>query len=300
MTRLSAFKMLAACAATAAGGALAHVTLPPGGATAGSDYEAAFRVGHPCKDAKSTTGITVRLPQGFTLEDAQARKGWTLDVQKTGESQVRWTADSAASALPTGEKAEFILRGKLTTTPGPLYFKVLQACENGNADWAQLPTDGADAKGGSKSEFPAARLDVLAPGVAPVDVKDAWIRPAVPGQSGTGAFMKLSAPSGARLVGVSTPAAGIAEVHEMKMEGDTMRMRPVQGGLALPARQTVELKPSGYHVMLMDLKQAMPKGTAVPLTLRFEDARGVQTQLDVNVTVGAPDAAAAPSHNHMH
>lgn len=301
MTRISAFKMLAACAATAAaGGVLAHVTLPPGGATAGSDYEAAFRVGHPCKDAKTTNGITVRLPKGFTLEDAQARKGWKLEVQKTGDSQVRWTADGAASALPTGEKAEFIVRGKLTTTPGPLYFKVLQSCDNGSADWAEVPAAAAGAKADAKSEFPAARLDVLAPGVAPVDVKDAWIRPTVPGQSGTGAFMKLTAPSGARLVGVSTPAAGIAEVHEMKMDGDTMRMRPVQGGLELPARQTVELKPSGYHVMLMDLKQPMPKGAAVPLTLRFEDAKGVQSKLDVNVPVGAPDAAAAPAHNHMH
>ena len=130
-----------------------------------------------------------------------------------------------------------------------------------------------------RSTFPAARLDVLAPGIAAVDVKDAWVRPTVPGQSGTGAFMKLSAPSGARLVGASTPAAGVAEVHEMKMDGDTMKMRPVQGGLDLPARQTVELKPSGYHLMLMDLKQPMPKGATVPITLRFEDAKGVKSTL---------------------
>ena len=134
---------------------------------------------------------------------------------------------------------------------------------------------------------------------SPVQVRDAWVRQSVPGQSGTGAFMKLTAPAGSRLVGVSTPAAGVAEVHEMKMEGDTMRMREVKGGLPLPARQTVELKPSGYHVMLMDLKQPMAKGATVPMTLRFEDAKGVVSTLAVQVPVGAPEGAAAPA-GHMH
>ncbi len=297
MTRHFTLKALAACAfAIAAGSAVAHITLPPGGAAAGADYDAAFRVGHACKDGKATNGVTVRLPKGFTLSDAQERKGWKLDVQKTGDGQVRWTADTPATALPAAERAEFIVRGKLTATPGPLYFKVLQSCDNGSADWAELPTGAA----GEKLALPAARLDVLAPGVAAVDVKDAWIRPTVPGQSGTGAFMKLSAPSGTRLVGASTPAAGVAEVHEMKMDGDTMKMRPVQGGLDLPARQTVELKPSGLHVMLMDLKQPMPKGATVPMTLRFEDAKGVKSTREVNVPVGAPEGAAAAGQAHMH
>lgn len=297
MTRLLTLNALAACAVLASiGTAQAHIALPPGGATAGTDYEAAFRVSHACKDARATTGVTVRLPAGFTLADAQARKGWKLETKKAGDSEVRWTADSAATALPTAERAEFIVRGKLTATPGPLYFKVLQTCDNGSADWAQPPTGAV----GEKLEFPAVRLDVLAPGVAPVDVQGAWIRPTVPGQSGTGAFMKLSAPSGSRLVSVSTPAAGVAEVHEMKMDGDTMRMRAVQGGFDLPPRQTVELKPSGYHVMLMDLKQPMAKGGTVPLTLRFVDAKGVKSTLDIMVPIGMPESAAADPHAHMH
>ena len=284
--------------------ASAHVTLPPGGAAAGSDYEAAFRVGHACEGAKATTGLTVRLPKGFTLADAQPRKGWKLEVQKEGKGDdsglVRWTPETPEAALPGKERAEFILRGKLTATPGPLYFKVLQSCDVGSVDWAQLPTGTA----GEKLASPAARLDVLAPGVAAVDVKDAWVRPAVPGQSGTGAFMKLNAPSGARLVGISTPAAGVAEVHEMKMEGDVMKMREVKGGVELPPRQTVEFSPGGYHVMLMDLKQPITKGSSVPLTLRFEDARGVKSALELSVPVGVPagasDGAAAAGHNHQH
>ena len=133
-----------------------------------------------------------------------------------------------------------------------------------------------------------------------VQVRDGWVRQSVPGQSGTGAFMKLTAPAGTRLVGVSTPAAGVAEVHEMKMEGDTMKMRALKDGLPLPAGQTVELKPGGYHVMLMDLKQALPKGGTVPLTLRFEDAKGAKTAMELTLPVGAPAASADMPAGHKH
>ena len=293
MTVPFATRSLAACAALFSAAALAHVSLPAGGAAAGSEYDAAFRVGHACTDAKTTTGLRVQLPQGFTLVQAQPRTGWTLTATPR---EVTWKADSAQTALPGAERAEFIVRGKLTDTPGPLYFKVLQTCDVGSADWAQLPVAGSSAK----LALPAARLDVLPAGVAAVDVRDAWVRQTVPGQSGTGAFMKLTAPSGARLVGISTPVAGVAEVHEMKMEGDTMRMREVPGGLALPARETVELKPSGLHVMLMDLKQPIAKGSTIPLTLRFEDAKGAKSSLKVDVPVGAPAGSAAESHGHTH
>lgn len=286
---LSRIALVALLASTAAS---AHVTLPPGGATAGSDYEAAFRVGHACKDAQATTGITVQLPDGFRLSEAQARKGWTL---ASHPREVAWKAESPATALPGSERAEFIVRGKLTDQPGPLYFKVLQTCDKGSADWAQLPGTGAD-----KPAFPAARLDVLAPGVAAVDVRDAWVRPTVPGQSGTGAFMKLTAHAGQRLVGVTTPVAAVAEVHEMKMEGDTMRMRAV-AGLDLPAHKTVELKPGGYHLMLMDLKQPIAQDTTVPLTLQFQDAQGAKSTLSLNAPVrSAAPAGAAPAHMHKH
>ena len=67
----------------------------------------------------------------------------------------------------------------------------------------------------------------------------------------------------------------------------------------MPARQTVELKPSGFHVMLMDLKQPFTKGTTVPLTLRFEDAKGVKSSLEVTALVGVPEGAAAGAeHKH--
>lgn len=138
-----------------------------------------------------------------------------------------------------------------------------------------------------------------------VEVKDAWVRTAVPGQKATGAFMTITAKDGAKLVAASSPVAGVTEVHEMKMDGDIMKMRAVQGGLDLPAGKTVELKPGGYHVMLMDLKAALPKDSSIPLTLVFKDAKGVARQVEIKVPVatGAPGAktdekAAMDEHKH--
>ncbi|GAA4357320.1 copper chaperone PCu(A)C [Variovorax defluvii] len=146
----------------------------------------------------------------------------------------------------------------------------------------------------------AAAGSALAQGPAPVEVRDAWARATVPGQSGTGAFMKLTAPAGARLVGASTPAAGVAEVHEMKMEGDTMRMRALDHSLELPAHQTVELKPGGYHLMLMDLKKPLANGSTLPLTLQFEDAKGQKSSLDLTLPVRAGATPAPAGHMHKH
>ncbi|MGB4115084.1 MAG: copper chaperone PCu(A)C [Polaromonas sp.] len=136
-----------------------------------------------------------------------------------------------------------------------------------------------------------------------IDVKDAWVRSTVPGQKGTGGFMKITSKDGAKLVGVSSPVAGVGEVHEMKMEGDVMKMRAVPS-VDLPAGKAVELKPGGYHVMLMDLKQPLAKDSKVPLTLVFKDAKGVESKMELSVPVsatapGAPaTGGAAPMHKH--
>jgi periplasmic copper chaperone A len=117
-----------------------------------------------------------------------------------------------------------------------------------------------------------------------VEVKNAWVRTSVQGQMATGAFMQLTAKEGTTLIGASSPVAGVVEVHEMKMEGDVMKMRAVPV-LDLPAGKMVELKPGGYHVMLMDLKTALKKDNTVPMTLVFKDAKGVQSTLALKVPV---------------
>ncbi|WP_255440586.1 copper chaperone PCu(A)C [Caenimonas sedimenti] len=127
---------------------------------------------------------------------------------------------------------------------------------------------------------------------AAVRVDGAWARASVQGQSGTGAFMTLTAREPLTLVGVSTPVAGVAELHEMKMEGDVMKMRAIEG-LALPGGRPVELKPGGHHLMLMELKMPLKPDTRVPVTLHLRDAKGALRKLEVSV----PVAVRAP-HKH--
>jgi copper(I)-binding protein len=130
---------------------------------------------------------------------------------------------------------------------------------------------------------------------AQVTVSDAWVRGTVQGQTATGAYMQLKSADGATLVGADSPAAGIVEIHEMRMEGNTMRMRGVDK-LELPPGRAVELKPGGYHVMLMDLKAPLKKGDTVPIKLKVRSKSG-QTQ-DVEVKAEVRDVAAAAPSKH--
>jgi hypothetical protein len=131
-----------------------------------------------------------------------------------------------------------------------------------------------------------------------VDVKGAWARATVQGQKASGAFMTLTAKDGAKLVGITSPVAGVAEVHEMKMDGDVMKMRALEGGIDLPAGKAVELKPGGYHVMLMDLKTPLQKDTTIPLTLLLKDAKGVQSKVEIKVPVSQTPPAGAGAGGH--
>jgi len=132
-----------------------------------------------------------------------------------------------------------------------------------------------------------------------IEVQNAWVRATVKGQMATGAFMTLTAKDGAKLVGAASPAAGVAQVHEMKMDAGVMKMNEVKGGLELPAGKAVELKPGGYHVMLMDLKEQLTKDSTVPLTLTFTDAKGVESKLELKLPVAtvAPSAMAGMDHS---
>ena len=125
---------------------------------------------------------------------------------------------------------------------------------------------------------------------AQVAVADAWVRGTVPGQKATGAFMRLTSLSDMALVGAASPAAKVVEIHEMKQEGGMMKMGAVNR-VALPANKTVELKPGGYHIMMMDLAQPLKEGDTVPLTLTFEDKAGKKQTVEVNAPVRALTAA---------
>ncbi|TFZ02059.1 copper chaperone PCu(A)C [Ramlibacter humi] len=137
---------------------------------------------------------------------------------------------------------------------------------------------------------------------APVTVTAPWARATVQGQRASGAFMTLVPAEALTLVGVSTPVAGVAEVHEMKMEGDVMRMRAVQS-VPLPANQPFQLKPGGYHLMLQELKAPLAPNTSIPVTLSFRTAKGEARQLTVQVPVSTlppKEAGVVGAEPHKH
>lgn len=82
------------------------------------------------------------------------------------------------------------------------------------------------------------------------------------------------------VTGVSSPVAGKAEVHRTVKDGTTMKMVPA-GPIEIAAGGRIEMKPGGYHIMLMDLKQALKKGASLDLTLRFADGSEAKTTAPV-------------------
>ena len=142
----------------------------------------------------------------------------------------------------------------------------------------------------------AVALLLSLPAAAQVTVSEPWVRGTVPGQMATGAFMKLQSAKEARLVEAASPVAGVVEIHEMALENNVMRMRAVPA-LPLPAGRAVELKPGGYHVMLMDLKRQMKEGEVVPVTLVVESG-GRRETIEVKAQVRAPTARGDSTKMH--
>ena len=134
---------------------------------------------------------------------------------------------------------------------------------------------------------------------AQVTVKDAWVRATVPQQKATGAFMRIQAAQDSKLISASSPLTPHVEVHEMSMQGDVMKMRQVSD-ITLPAGKTVELKPGGYHVMLLDLKQQVKEGSSVPLTLVVEGKDGKRESFEVQAPVRALNTSATSTGHGAH
>ena len=134
----------------------------------------------------------------------------------------------------------------------------------------------------------AAVLAVSAPFVAqaapPIVITGARIRVPPPGAPTAAGYATITNTSDKpdRLMGGSTPAAAGLEVHEMSMTGMVMRMRPVMGGLAIGAHQTVKLGEGGYHLMLIAPKRSLKAGERVSAILRFKTAGAIP----VTFTVG--------------
>jgi copper(I)-binding protein len=127
-------------------------------------------------------------------------------------------------------------------------------------------------------------------------VTDFWARATLPNQKVGGGYMAITnnGETDDRLVSMTSPVSGEVEVHEMSMENDIMRMRPLEDGILIPAGETVELAPGGLHLMFQELEEGFVQGETVAVTLTFERAGDVTIELPVL----APGATGTDGHGH--
>lgn len=110
-----------------------------------------------------------------------------------------------------------------------------------------------------------------------------WTRAMLPGQKVGGGYLVISNQGAQddRLLAASSGLTDRVEIHEMVMENDVMRMRPLSDGLPVPAGETVTLKPGGFHLMFMNVDTPLAEGDQVEVTLTFEKAGSVMLKMPV-------------------
>jgi copper(I)-binding protein len=132
-------------------------------------------------------------------------------------------------------------------------------------------------------------------GDAVIQVRDAWVRETVPGQSTGAAYMRIRSKESLELIEVKSTASKSAELHRMSMKDDVMRMREARA-VALSPDKEVELGPNGTHVMLVDLRRPLKAGDSVVLNLSFRRANGGKLIVPVRAVVKS--MAEEPMHGH--
>ena len=110
-----------------------------------------------------------------------------------------------------------------------------------------------------------------------------WSRQTAPTQKVGGGFLIITNKGAAddRLIAATSPIAGEVQLHTMSMDGGVMRMRQLKDGIAIPAGESVALKPGGYHLMFMQLKRPLKLGNRFPVTLRFQRQGAVKVSFKV-------------------
>jgi copper(I)-binding protein len=242
------------------------------------------------------------------------KAGWKLETTKgayvrayqvqgeavsEGVTDIVWTG-----SLDDGHYDEFVFQARFTDAYQPgatVFFPVVQECDGAVEEWTQVPTEGQDPHS-LKSPAAGVRI-VAAQGAAPAMVKagsltleQPWSRATPGGAKVGGGYLRITNTGTVsdRLTGGSLPVASKVEVHEMRLEGDVMRMKAVEGGLEIKPGATVELKPGGLHLMFMDLKEPLKEGQTVKGTLTFEKAGSIA----VEYTVRGMGGAAPAEHKH--
>ncbi len=240
-----------------------------------------------------------------------------------GPKEIVWSGGS----LSDDNYDEFVFTSFLAGDfqPGQsVAFPTVQQCAKGEARWDQIATDGQNPHS-LKSPAPALRIvaESATTGQAQMDhskmghgqaaaapagndtykigdlvVVSPWTRATPGGAKIAGGYLKVTnnGTSADRLTGATTVSADRVEIHEMSMTDGVMKMRPLADGLTIKPGETVELKPGGFHMMFMDIKQSLKQGETLKATLTFEKAGKLDVSFNVNA-IGA-GAGAAPPHKH--
>ena len=313
---------------------LAHATLEAKEAPAGAVYRAVIRIGHGCK-GEATHTLRVTLPDGFYNAKPMPKAGWTLETVKgayatpfdnhgtpmtEGTREIIWSGGDLQDAWYD----EFVLRGTVGPEVAPgtvLYFKTVQECANGTADWTdttgnqELPnpapgvtvTEAVAKHGHGHGAMTAAPMSTDAAGpvvlesvtLGDLTLSKPYSRASLPKSPVAGGFLTITNAGGDdRLVGVSADAISAhGEIHDMEMVGDVMKMRELTDGLPIPAGETVELVPGGKHLMFMELKQPLLAGDMLQVKLTFEKAGEVELPMVV-ISREAADAMKGDAGGH--
>jgi hypothetical protein len=303
---------------------LAHASISPKEAANGSSIKLAVTVPHGC-DAAPTDTVIIKLPEGFVSAKPQVKAGWTVEITKgdyqqayevhgspvkSGALEVKWSGGS----VPDDQFDEFVVQGTLLGFAGETSLPIIvtQLCGTASVVWDEIAAEGQDAHALKR---PAPTLKVTVAAVAdahdhmmampagPVvlgelEISGGFARATLPNAPVAGGFLSI-VNTGAvddRLVSATTTVSGVTQIHEMKMEGDVMKMAELPDGLPIPAGETVTLQPGGFHLMFMELKEPLVEGTRVPVTLTFEKAGTVEIMLDV----GGIGAKVAPMPMMQH
>lgn len=289
----------------------AHITLEQKEATIGGSYRASFRVPHGCGNA-ATTKVRVTIPEGVVSVKPMPKSGWQLAMAKgkydksyavyhgtvsEGVKEVTWSGQ-----LPNDYYDEFVLSAYLTDAlvPGKmLYFPVVQECETGVNRWVEIPQDGK-TMADYKEPAPGVMLVMSSAKahdfkVGDLTIAHPWTRATPSGAKIGGGYLSITnnGKTADRLIGGSLIAAGYVEIHEMKMDGGVMKMRPLEKGLEIKPGETVKLEPGGYHLMFMDLKEPLKLDQMIKGELQFEKAGKIAVEFKV-------DAIGAKPAEHKH
>ncbi|WP_210496366.1 DUF1775 domain-containing protein [Microvirga antarctica] len=293
--------------------AFAHVSFETPRATQNTTYKAVLRVPHGCA-GQPTLKVSVRIPAGVIAVKPMPKAGWTLDTVQTtypapyqlygkpvseGVGEIVWSGSLADAHFD-----EFVFQARVTDAVAPgaeLAFPVVQTCAKASESWTEITAPGQDA---NALKMPAPTVRIVADETAPktftagtITVQQPWARATPAGAQVGGGYLRVTntGKEADRLIGGTFPLAGRVEVHEMSMADNIMRMKQMTDGLTIKPGESVELKPGGFHLMFLDLREGLKDGQVLSGTLVFEKAGPIAVTYQVRGMSG--EAAGAHAHH---